>query len=356
MWRRCAGAARRFSVAPWPLRQPPTVAIIGAPQQYGQPFSGAHRGPGLLRDGGLRDVLTELRWHVDDKGDVDMESSEPARSPPPKAASRSSAPGAPGAKHAAAIGAGSKRLFDACVAAHHAGSFVLTLGGDHSVALGSVAAALAARPETRVLWVDAHADVNTPPQSPSGNMHGMPLAFLLGLVDRSQDDTAGDFDWIPAKGLLRPDRLAYVGLRDVDEEERRNLRLLREQGCFVSTMHDVDKSGIGAVMAQALAALGYDADAPAHAWDAASTGAQPPLHLSFDVDACDPLIAPATGTAVRGGLSYREAHYVCEAAAPFLASLDVVEVNCELSDANGAKMTVELANGLIASALGDSIL
>ena len=337
------GCRALFGTAAWPLRVPNTVALIGAPQQYGQPQSGVHKGPALLRAAGMRKIAAGLRWHVEDLGDVDMEAGPEAATSPSKAGRRA-------ARHAATIGAGSRRLFEACRAAHGDGRLVLTMGGDHSIALGTVAAALSARPETRVLWVDAHADANSPATSPSGNMHGMPLAFLLGLVDAaSLGEEAPFFEWLLDEGgpRLAPEHLAYVGLRDVDDSERCTLRALAGRGAYVSSMHDVDKYGIGRVVDEALGHLGYGGE-----------GAPPPLHLSFDVDACDPLIAPATGTAVRGGLSFREAHFVCEAAAATgaLGSLDIVEVNEALSDVRGADDTVQLAAGLVASALGDSIL
>ena len=329
------------AMSSWPLRVPHTVALVGAPQQYGQPQSGVHKGPALLRAAGMRQIAAGLRWHVEDLGDVDMETTPQTPTSRPARRGRD-------ARHAATIGAGSRRLFDACRAAHEDGRFVLTMGGDHSIALGTVAAACAARPDTRVLWVDAHADANSPGTSPSGNMHGMPLAFLLGLVEaESLDEDATYFDWLLEKPFLSPERLAYVGLRDVDDDERCALRGLAARGTYVSSMHDVDKYGIGRVVDEALAHLGYDGtdEPPA------------PLHLSFDVDVCDPLIAPATGTAVRGGLSFREAHFVCEAAAMTgaLGSLDIVEVNESLSDVRGAEDTVQLATGLVASALGDRI-
>jgi len=304
-------------VAPWFVASPASIAMVGAPQQFGQPLAGTHRGPELLRRAGVREMLGSLGWRVIDAGDVDMSLGS----------SRSG------------VIAGSRNLFERARAFHEEGRLVLSVGGDHSIALGSVGAALAARPETRVLWVDAHADVNTPETSPTGNMHGMPLAYLLGLAADER------LDWI--SDLLAPDRLAYVALRDVDAAERPVLRALRDRGAFVSTMHEVDQWGIGAVMDRALRALGYaDDDRP------------PPLHLSYDIDAIDPQFASATGTVVRGGLTFREAHYVCEAvwATRALGSMDIVEVNDTLTDPARAQETVDLAASLVASACGDVIL
>ncbi|CAM9769473.1 unnamed protein product [Discosporangium mesarthrocarpum] len=249
------------------------------------------------------------------------------------------------AHHSLAVGAGCERLANAVQKKAAEGRFVLTLGGDHSIALGSIAGVLQARPETRVLWVDAHADINTPRSSPSGNMHGMPLAFLMGIADPT---TVHGLEWMSRPGevpLLRPDRLAYVGLRDLDANERDILRRLRaEEGLFASTMQDVDRLGIGRVMELALDAL-------------CGQGSHP-LHLSLDIDSVDPQVAPATGTLARGGLNYREVLYVAEACAETgcLGSMDLVEVNVDLAEAAAAAETVQLGLIAVASAMGSRIL
>mmetsp|Transcript_29326 Transcript_29326/g.94616 ORF Transcript_29326/g.94616 Transcript_29326/m.94616 type:complete len:171 (+) Transcript_29326:621-1133(+) len=170
----------------------------------------------------------------------------------------------------------------------------------------------------------------------------MPVAYLLGLAETQ----FLDFPRLP------PSRLAYVGLRDLDLAEKKLLRHLKARGTFVATMTDVDAFGIGHVMRAAFDSLGYAPD------DDATADDRPPLHLSYDVDAVDPQHAPATGTAVRGGLSFREAHYICEAAwaTGALGSMDIVEVNESLADAAHAQQTVNLAASLVASACGDAIL
>jgi len=216
------------------------------------------------------------------------------------------------------------------------------------VGTGTVAGMLAARPDTGVVWVDAHSDINTPLTSQSGNMHGMPIALLMKL-----QGTQGlpGFDWLDDVPPLRPEQVAYVGLRDLDEGERVALRELRSEGMFVSTMQDVDAVGVGKVMERALVSLGEHR----------------PLHLSYDIDALDPAVAPATGTVVRGGLSFREGNYIAEALAETgrLASMDMVEVNHALGERSKAagsavsregEMTTEMALVLIASALGSRIL
>jgi len=199
--------------------------------------------------------------------------------------------------------------------------FVLTVGGDHSVAASSIAALQERHANLGVIWIDAHADANTPRSSPSGHYHGMPAAHLLGWFDKpgemGTDGASGGthaipgFEWFPS-GCLAESRLAYIGLRDVDPEEA---RMLRASGVRVFTMRDVDKHGISRVIEMAIEAVGPSMDCP--------------LHLSLDIDSIDPHYAPGTGTAARGGLTYREIHYICEECALTrrLVSMDLVEVN-----------------------------
>lgn len=180
--------------------------------------------------------------------------------------------------------------------------FPLTLGGDHSIGAGSLAGILKIRPNTGVIWVDAHADINTPEMSESGNMHGMPVGLLMNGVGGDPSKIPG-FEWLGSEDMkdarLDSSAIVYIGLRDVDTKER---EVLREKGIKTFTMFDVDKYGIGGVMEQTLDYLLKD-------------DKDRPIHLSYDIDAVDPILAPATGTAVRGGLTYREAHYVAEATA-----------------------------------------
>lgn len=194
----------------------------------------------------------------------------------------------------------------------------LTLGGDHSLGIGTVAGTLSVYPNAGVIWVDAHADINTVDDTESGNLHGCPVSFLMGLGTKLEP-----FSWV--KPSLHPSRIVYVGLRDVDKDEK---RLLKEHGILAFSMHHVDKFGIAGVMEKALAHLGDS-----------------PIHLSFDVDALDPSVAPATGTPVRGGLTFREGHYVCEAIAETgrMVSLDIMEVNPSLGkDELSLTQTVEV--------------
>ncbi|CAM9658108.1 unnamed protein product [Ectocarpus sp. 12 AP-2014] len=327
----------------WPsfLTSPRTAAVIGAPAMFGQPLAGTDKSPQLLREAGLHQNLAALGWRVEEMGDVDMTG-------PPGGADPAAAGG--DAHHSLAVGAGCRRLSEAVFEKAAEGKFVLTLGGDHSIALGTLAGVLRARPDTRVLWCDAHADINSPKGSPSGNMHGMPLSFVMGLSDPS---TVRGLEWLCETDVpvLRPERIAYVGLRDVDVYERKILNHLKqEHGLFASTMQDVDRLGIGRVMELALEALGVTGNGDEE------KGA--PLHLSFDIDAVDPKVAPATGTVVRGGLNYREAMYVAESCAETgrLGSMDMVEVNADLTEPSAAAETVQLGLVAVASAMGSRIL
>lgn len=210
----------------------------------------------------------------------------------------------------------------------------VTLGGDHSLALGTISGTLSVHPETCVVWIDAHADINTAESTVSGNIHGMPVSFLLGIGRKIPE-----FSWV--KSLLKTQRLVYIGLRDVDMGEK---QILRENNIKAFSMHDVDKHGIGKVVEMALDHVNPNRDLP--------------IHLSFDVDALDPSVAPSTGTPVRGGLSFREGHYICEAISEtgLLVALDLMEVNPSLADYDSVQQTVAVGCSLVRSALGETLL
>ncbi|KAJ9109984.1 hypothetical protein QFC20_003184 [Naganishia adeliensis] len=216
------------------------------------------------------------------------------------------------------------------------GVMPVTLGGDHSLAMGTIAGSMAAYPEACVIWIDAHADINTPLTTDTGNLHGCPVSFLLGLEGT---DVAPFNGWV--KPCLKPERLVYIGLRDVDPAEK---RILRENNIKCFTMHDVDKYGIGKVVQMALAHV--------------NPRGERPVHLSFDVDATDPSVAASTGTPVRGGLTFREGHYICEAIAETgcLVALDIMEVNPTLGSENAVEQTVAVGCSLARAALGETLL
>lgn len=220
------------------------------------------------------------------------------------------------------------------------GRYVLTLGGDHSIAIGTISGTAKAmrerlRREMAVIWVDAHADINTPETSDSGNIHGMPVAFLTGLAQEQRTDI---FGWLQDDQRISVKKLVYIGLRDVDRGEK---KILRENGIRAFSMHDIDRHGIGRVMEMALAHIGTDT----------------PIHLSFDVDALDPQWAPSTGTPVRGGLTLREGDYIAECVheTGSLVAMDLVEVNPSL-EAMGATETIRAGCSLVRCALGDTLL
>lgn len=326
--------------------KPKTVSVIGAPMTFGQPFVGTDTGPTMLREAGLLSSLSALGWRVQDQPDIDFDAIARGIPQDAYATERSDA------KHSLMVGHGCRVLADTVEKEVKSGRFPLILGGDHSIGIGSLAGILRAKPNTGVIWVDAHADLNTPEMSESGNMHGMPIGLLMeGLVD---DYTKiPGLEWLASQPAenggtgtpaphLSPDSIVYIGLRDVDSAER---AVIRDLGIKAFTMYDIDHYGVGGVMDRALDHL---------------LGANPnrPIHLSYDIDAVDPIHAPATGTAVRGGLTYREAHFIAESVSKSgaLASAEIVEVNPTLSDGEGGEETVELGLGLLTSLMGKSII
>ena len=220
------------------------------------------------------------------------------------------------------------------------GHVPIVMGGDHSISIGSLAGALAAtQGDLAVLWIDAHADLNTPSSSPSGNLHGMPLSLLMGLEETGSDARGSQWkmlqDEMVPKYRLSKERVAWLGLRDLDESEKS--RIIEFKGCFPRTMQDIDRLQLPALVEQF------------HSWMIRSKAKH--LWISFDVDSLDPTLAPGTGTIVRGGLTYREGHFLAEllaeklwdAKSPYrLAGLDVVEVNPIIDSQNEtAKVAVE---------------
>lgn len=297
---------------------------------------GTDNAPALLREAGLRNMMTALGWRVEDLPDLDFDrivvSSEDEQA---EAAFYGNA------KNHLIVGKGTEMLADMVEEKMKDGRFPLILGGDHSVGIGSLAGILRARPDTGVLWIDAHADLNTPDISESGNMHGMPVGLMMEGVAPQPMNIPG-LEWLDKTPKLKPKSIAYIGLRDVDAAER---KLIMSLGIAAFTMSDIDRYGIGHVMDLALHHL-------------LAKNPNRPLHLSYDIDAVDPVLAPATGTAVRGGLTFREAHYVAEAAASSgnLASADVVELNPTLSHDDGAQATLDLGLQIITSLMGKSII
>lgn len=329
--------------------EPGTVALVGAPLADGQPLGGVDLGPDAMRAGGLEQVVKNLGWGFVDMGNT----ARPGPQPPYTSEDDPNYYGPELVENALANGEGVGNVHRMVKEAAKDDRFVLTVGGDHSIAAGSITALYQSRPDMAVVWIDAHGDCNTPDSSPSAHYHGMPLAHALGWFQKK----VRGFEWcnehLEKFGPLSDERCTLIALRDVDATER---ELLRKSGVHVFTMHDIDRHGIGAIMQAAL--------------DRVDPKGVRPLHLSFDVDACDPLVIPGTGTKAKGGLTYREAHYICETMAITgrLKSMDLVEVNPALDKEEAPEVlhgddptitgceTVRVAIELVASALGKTIV
>jgi arginase len=299
---------------------PRRIAVIGAALDLGSGRRGVDMGPSAIRYAQLSERVTALGHALDDHGNVDSSLAEALDE------------GDRSARYWEAIKATCEQLAAEVGRAVHDGEFPLVLGGDHSIAVGTLGglAAVHGGPGG-VIWFDAHADMNTPGTSPSGNVHGMPLAVALGLSEDRR--FRSDFWPLP---MVAAGRTALIGVRSIDEGERQRLRELEVR---VFTMYDVDRRGIGPIVEEAVGI--------------ASGGAF--LHVSLDMDVVDPEQAPGVGTPVRGGITYREAHLGMEILAKqgVLTSLEVVEVNPVLDERN---TTASLAVELVCSALGARIL
>jgi arginase len=299
------------------------VGVIGVPLAYGASMAGVELGPAALRVARLIRRITQLGYKVRDLGDLEVEEEQSAPDPSDKL------------KHLKQISATCEELAQTVEEVLTANELPLILGGDHSIAIGSISgfSSFCRKNEQQpgLIWFDAHADMNTPESSPSGNIHGMPLAVLLGYgADRLTN--IGNF--VPK---IDPQYCVHIGARDIDRGER---ELVRTLGIRFMTMREIDERGMRACMEEAIEIASR-----------ASGG----YAVTFDVDVLDPGDAPGSGTLVRGGLTYREAHLGMEkiAEAGGMRSLEVVEINTAL-DVNNK--TAELGVELILSALGKTIL
>jgi len=381
------------------------ISVIGAPFCDGQNLEGADQGPQAICDAGLMKLGRKLGWEFAEVNHVDMKASIGEDDVGTPRAERTSVKlyhqwckegrkvnfsewiakrdneGKDGidspnsrkedamsvgkyydhVKNSEVVGQGLFKLYKEICVAVETGNFLLTIGGDHSVAASSLSALVDTRyKDLSVIWVDAHADANTPMTSPSLHYHGMPAAHLLGWFAKNPPG----FEWFPETAVLQESRFAFIGLRDIDPLEG---EMLKKSGVHIFTMREVDKLGIATVIKNALNAIDPNRIRP--------------LHLSVDIDAVDPLYAPGTGTCARGGLTYREIHYICEemALTNRLVSMDLVEVNPALEPTQDSPATpagspshgmhgddpdidpnttptVQLGMELILSALGKTIL
>ena len=300
-----------------------TIAIIGAPLDMGAGRRGVDMGPSAVRLAGLNSRLSSLGYAVEDLGNVSVVQQESVPCGPPNA------------KYLPQIAKTCEKLALQVKAVVDAGKFPLVLGGDHSLAVGSVAGVAASYRERQLpiglIWIDAHADMNTPETSPSGNVHGMPLACCIG---RGPKELVQILGFAPK---VNPRNVVLIGIRDVD---RRESEAVRASGVTCFTMRDIDERGLRSVVQEGIRI---------------ATEGTAGIHVSLDMDSVDPDEAPGVGTPVRGGMTYREAHLAMEILndSARVISMEVVEVNPVLDSAN---RTALLAVELVMSGMGKRIL
>lgn len=296
-----------------------TVSILGVPLDLGQGRRGVDMGPSAVRYANLQERVAKLGYEVADKGNVNVPTPESHRVENPKL------------KYLPEIVGVSNEVAERVANEVQAGRLPIVLGGDHSISIGSVAGVSKAVRKLGLIWFDAHGDMNTEDTTPSGNIHGMPLAVSLGIGHPELTNVAGFHPKVSAKNVV------LVGVRSVDPDER---ALIKQAGITVFDMHEIDKEGMSAVMEEAIRIASKDVDG---------------VHLSLDLDAFDPREAPGVGTPVPGGVTYREGHLAMEmlAAANVLTSVDVVEVNPILDVEN---RTARVAVDMICSVLGKTVL
>jgi arginase len=299
------------------------VRIIGVPMDLGASRRGTDMGPSALRIAGLGAAIRDMGYRLEREEDIAVSAMETGSVEDTKARFK-------------------PQILSVCTKLAHrvkeimdASEFPLVIGGDHSIAMGTVSGAVAhyreRNEEMGLIWFDAHGDMNIPGVSPSGNIHGMPLAHLLG---RGDPDLAGILGFSPK---LNPDKVVLIGIRDIDAGER---KIINESGIHVFTMRDIDELGMAKVSRKAMEIV---------------TDGTAGFHMSFDVDGCDPSVIPGSGTLVPGGVRFREAHLLLEYCADsrHLTSMEVVELNPFLDQGN---VSAERTLQLITSALGKSIL
>ena len=294
------------------------IDIIGVPIDLGADRRGVDMGPSAIRYAHLHSKLEELGYTLSDNGNIEVPIQETCSITDPRL------------KYIDCIIPMARRVSGAVATSMQGGRFPLVLGGDHSLSVGSIRGA-AKHKKLGIIWVDAHADFNTAETTPSGNIHGMPLAALCGLGDRRLVCL-----WDETPPVVDPRRVAVIGARDLDPGEKRNLR---EAGVMIQSMEQIDRMGMVSALEKAIDRVSRDVDG---------------IYLSFDMDSLDPRHAPGVGTPVPGGLTYREAHLACEVVAETgkLVAMDLVEVNPILDVQN---QTAILAVEFIRSALGSRV-
>ncbi|MBC8403736.1 MAG: arginase [Planctomycetes bacterium] len=299
------------------------IRIIGVPMDYGASHRGTDMGPSALRIAGVAPKLRKIGYQVQREAEIQVPAMETRE-----------------ARNADArfydeILTACSELSEAVKTVLEEGGMPLILGGDHSIAMGSVSGVSSyfrqQNKELGLIWFDAHGDMNVPGISPSGNIHGMPLAHLLGYGDDALANIGG------FSPKVKPENVALIGIRELDRGER---KVIRESGVQTFTMRDIDERGMAAVAAEVVKVVTTGTDG---------------FHLSFDVDGCDPSVIPGSGTLVPGGINFREAHLLLEycADSKMMTSMDVVELNPALDIRN---QSAETAVQLLLSAFGKSIL
>jgi arginase len=302
-----------------------TIALLGAPVEVGASQRGTLMGPAALRTAGLAPLLESLGFAVEDHGDLSVADLVPNDDAPP-----------PNTRHYREIAAWIRTVSARAYELAHAGAIPLFLGGDHSLSMGSInGVARHWREQGRelfVLWLDAHADYNTPATTITGNMHGMSGAFLCG--EPGLDRLLGDEPRAP----IKPDQLDLFGTRSIDRLEK---QLVRDRGIAVADMRQIDEFGVGVLIRRVIDKV------------KARNGV---LHVSFDVDFLDPELAPGVGTLVPGGATYREAHLIMELLhdSGLVRSLDIVELNPFLDErGRTARLAIELVGSLFGQQITD---
>ncbi|WP_088006660.1 arginase [Indiicoccus explosivorum] len=297
------------------------ISIIGVPMDLGQNRRGVDMGPSAIRYAGVVDRLKSIGHEVKDEGDITIDKAAPETSE------------GTNLRNLEAVTGASQELGDKVNAVAEAGNFPLVLGGDHSIAIGTLAGIGDRHQNLGVIWYDAHADMNTSDTSPSGNIHGMPLAVSMGL---GHEQLTGLRGYTPK---VKPENIVIIGARSIDPGER---KLIKEKGVRVYTMHEIDKLGMNAVMEEAIQYLTEERKTDA-------------VHLSLDLDGIDPIYTPGVGTPVPGGISYRESHLAMEMLhdAGIITSAEFVEVNPILDEKS---RTADVAVALIGSLFGEKLL
>lgn len=296
------------------------ISIIGMPMDLGQMRRGVDMGPSAIRYEGIIERLEDLQYNIKDLGNIDVSRSS---SSTPERADK--------LRNLKEVVEANRKLAKVVDEEINKDRFPLVLGGDHSIAIGSFAGISKHYDNLGVIWYDAHGDINTVETSPSGNIHGMPLAVNLGLGHKKLTDILGDAP------KVKPENLVLIGIRDLDEGEK---KLIKKLNIKVYTMHEIDRIGMAQVMAETITYLQERTDG---------------VHLSFDLDGIDPSEAPGVGTPVNGGVTFRESHLAMEmlAESDMITSAEFVEVNPMLDDKS---KTASLAVALIGSLFGEKLV